>query len=381
MSNQNRAGHFIPQPGGHKIFIPKPLPPSPRLEMDSAMVKLVSRANLNLGRLDGIIETLPNPSLFLAMFIKKEALLSSQIEGTQASLIDILEGEANATNSENVNEVYNYIRAMNHGLHRLKELPLSLRLIREIHSILLHETRGSLRSPGEFRSSQNWIGADGAKINAASFVPPSVPEMHIALNDLETYLHQDDDMPDLIRIALIHAQFETIHPFLDGNGRIGRLLITFWLCEREILSQPLLYLSIFFKRNRREYYDRLTSIRENGAWEDWVKFFLKGIIEVSHEAVETAKKILQLKESCQQNISTLTTTQGNCQQLLDHLFDISFITVKEAAEFLGVSRPTAKKCIDDLVFLGILTAEPNRQRGVRYLFDSYVLLMKEGTEV
>jgi Fic family protein len=263
----NRAGTYISQPTGYKTFKPKALPPNPPIVFDTEMIELLSRADRMLGRLDGITETLPDPKLFVAMYVKKEAVLSAQIEGTQASLIDIFEGEPTKERREDIGDVVNYVGALNYGLQRLDDFPLSLRLLREIHQVLLSSGRGSRRNPGEFRSSQNWIGPAGSTLMDAVYVPPSVPDMNEALGDLEKYLHSEEEIPPLIRIALIHAQFETIHPFLDGNGRMGRLLITFWLCQQRILSQPLLYISYYFKKNRTEYYDRLMTVRNTGDWE------------------------------------------------------------------------------------------------------------------
>ena len=244
----NRAGTFITQPTGYKSFKSKKLPPEPPISYDSEMIELLSRADRMLGRLDGVTETLPDPELFVAMYVQKEAVLSSQIEGTQASLIDVFDSELSKEKREDIGDIVNYVGAMNYGLERLKEFPLSLRLIKEIHQVLLSSGRGSKRNPGEFRTSQNWIGAPGCSLNEATFVPPSVPDMKDAIGDLELFLHSEDTMPPLVKIALIHAQFETIHPFLDGNGRMGRLLITFWLCQQKILSQPLLYLSYYFSK-------------------------------------------------------------------------------------------------------------------------------------
>lgn len=278
MEHPNRAGYFMNTNVGYKSFVPAKLPPDPPIQFDAEMQSLLSQADRKLGRLDGITQILPNPELFVAMYVKKEAVLSSQIEGTQASFVDVLSAEYNQVDDQrrdDVGEVVNYVNAMNWGLSELESFPLSLRLIRNIHAKLLHNTRGANRNPGEFRKSQNWIGPAGCTLNTATFVPPTVTDMEVALGDLENYLYQDDYMPALIKIALIHAQFETIHPFLDGNGRMGRLLITFWLCQQEILTKPLLYLSYYFKKNRTEYYDRLMDVRKKGDWENWIKFFLK----------------------------------------------------------------------------------------------------------
>ena len=268
---------------------------------------------------------------------------------------------------------------MNYGLERLKAFPLSLRLLREIHQVLLSSGRGSKRCPGEFRTSQNWIGSPGCTLNEATFVPPSVPDMNEAMGDLEIYLHEEDGLPPLIKIALAHAQFETIHPFLDGNGRMGRLLITFWLCQQNILSQPLLYISYFFKKNRHEYYDRLMEIRNTGDWEQWIKFFLRGIAETSEEAISTAKEILSLKKVCEDMI---VKSNNNYRQLLDFLF-ISPVTDKqEVAEKLNVSQPTANRIVEQFCELGILVDQrPESKRYKRYAFTKYLTILSRGTEM
>ena len=300
-----RAGKYILQPMGYKTFIPKPLPPDPFLEMDNELITLLSKADRALARLDGMTETLPNPDLFVAMYVRKEAVLSSQIEGTQASLEDLLEFEAEAElpNIEDISEVVNYIAAMNHGLIRLEQLSLSLRLLKEIHSKLLQGVRGSNRNPGEFRGTQNFIGKSSkVSIESAAFVPPPPLEMQKALSELEKYFYDTKDIPPLIKVGLMHVQFETIHPFLDGNGRMGRLLITFYLCQQKVIRRPLLYLSHYFKRNRSKYYQLLQNVRDKGDWETWMKFFLTGIYEVSTSATDKARKILQLRENGRENI-------------------------------------------------------------------------------
>ena len=274
----NRAGDYVSQIGGYRAFVPKPLPPEPPIHVDGEMILLLSQAAMSLGRLDGMSATLPNVDLFVAMYVNKEAVLSSQIEGTQASLIDVLAFEADAAlpeNPQDIEEVVNYISALNYGLERLNTLPLSLRLIREIHRLLLQGVRGANRHPGEFRTSQNWIGHNGGAMGTAEFVPPSPADMNKALGDLEKFIHEEISLPLLLKVALVHAQFETIHPFLDGNGRIGRLLITFILCSEGVLHKPLLYLSHFFKTHRQEYYQHLQKIRDEGDWESWLKFFFR----------------------------------------------------------------------------------------------------------
>lgn len=380
--NNDRAGIFMNQATGYKSFVPKKLPPDPPITMDAEMITLLSSADRRLGRLDGITQILPNPQLFVAMYVKKEAVLSSQIEGTQASLIDVLNVDEQGNQDADVGEVVNYVNAMEFGLQRLKEdFPLSLRLIREIHAVLLALGRGSSKNPGEFRTSQNWIGPPGCTLATAVFVPPTVTDMNIALGDLELFFYDENYLPALIRIAMIHAQFESMHPFLDGNGRMGRLLITFWLCQQKILSEPLLYLSYYFKQNRTEYYDRLMDVRKKGDWEGWIKFFLKGVAEVSDESILTAKQIIQLKED-KTNILNKSYNNINYQRLLDSLFKYPIINKNLVASLLGVSYPTASTVVEDLCKLDILKdASPNQARYKKYIFNDYLNILEKGTEL
>src|SRR4030043_1754286 len=321
---KDRAGKFVTQPAGYKAFVPKPLPPSPLIQYDEELQSLLSTADRSLARLDGITTVLPNPDLFIAMYVKKEALLSSQIEGTQASLEGVLEFEADLIPKENVNEiqeVINYIKALNYGMDRLKELPMSLRLIKEIHRILLEETRGAQRNPGEFRRSQNWIGPPGATINESIFIPPPSDMVTPAMGELEKFFHKKTNIPPLVKIALIHAQVETIHPFLDGNGRVGRLLITFYLFCEGILFKPLLYLSFYLKKNRADYYDLLMKVRLKGTWEDWIKFFLNGVSEISEEAAKTAREVIRLKEELITKLYDNSISSVYGIKLIDLLFE------------------------------------------------------------
>ena len=380
-----RAGYAMKTLRGYSAFMPAKLPPEPPVAVDTEMQKLLSLADRKLGRLDGITEILPNPELFVAMYVKKEAVLSAQIEGTQASLVDVLNvpsDEREENSPAGVKDVVNYVNAMQWGLHQLETLPLSLRLIKGIHKVLLKDVRGSEKEPGEFRRSQNWIGAPGCTLETAVFVPPDVHEMEQAMGDLELFIHEDDDIPALIKIALIHAQFETIHPFLDGNGRMGRLLITFWLCERKILSQPLLYLSYYFKQNRTEYYDRLMDVRTKGDWEGWVKFFLRGVANVSDEATEAAKQIIALKTMYSKVLYDQDKSNSNYQRLLDQLFEYPVLTKKEAAEYIDVSTPTAGTIIETFCELGILTdLTPEKARYKTYAFSQYLAILEKGTEL
>lgn len=370
---------------GFNTFVPNKLPPDPPIQFDAEMQSLLSLADRKLGRLDGITQILPNPDLFVAMYVRKEAVLSSQIEGTQASFADVLSAEYNQVEDQrrdDIGEISNYVSAMNWGLERLADFPLSLRLIREIHQKLLQNTRGSHRNPGEFRTSQNWIGPAGCTLNNATFVPPSVPDMEKALGELENYIYEDDQMPALVKIALIHAQFETIHPFLDGNGRMGRLLITFWLCQQEILTKPLLYLSYFFKQNRAEYYDRLMDVRKKGKWEEWIKFFLRGVAETSDESTKSAKEILELQKRCSDILLRKDGNNSHYQILLNDLFEKPFIQRNDVMTVLNVSNPTAGAIIDvfcDSKILYDLT--PRRSRNKLYAFSEYINILNKGTEL
>ncbi len=377
-----RAGIFVPQTGGYEAFIPHPLPPRTPVKFDDELQSLLSKADRALARLDGIITVLPNPDIFIAMYVKKEALLSAQIEGTQASLEGVLEFEANLTPKEDINdikEVVNYIKALNYGIERLKELPMSLRLIKEIHRILVEGTRGSSKTPGEFRTSQNWIGPPGASLVEAIFVPPP-PDMVIsAMGELENFFYEHDQIPPLIKIALIHAQFETIHPFLDGNGRIGRLLITFYLYWKDILSKPLLYLSFYLKKNRAEYYDLLMKVRMEGAWEEWTKFFLRGIGEISGEAADTAREIIKLKEDLITKLYEKSISSVYAIKLIDLLFDTPLIDVKNVVEKLNISKETANELVKKFETLSVLKEITGKQRYKKYLFKDYVDIIARGT--
>ncbi len=379
-----RAGIFVTQPGGYKAFIPKPLPPSPSIHYDQNLQSLLSKADRALARLDGITTVLPNPDLFIAMYVKKEALLSSQIEGTQASLEGVLEFEADLMPKENVNEikeVINYIRALNYGMNRLKELPMSLRLIKEIHRILLEETRGTHRNPGEFRKSQNWIGPPGASLNEAIFVPPPSEAVLPTMGKLEAFFHsKNDNIPPLVKIALIHSQFETIHPFLDGNGRIGRLLITFYLFWDGILTKPLLYLSFYLKKNRDEYYDLLMKVRLKGVWEDWIKFFLKGVSETSEEAAKTAREVIQLKENLLTKLHKNSISSVYSVKLIDLLFETPLVSVKDVSGKLNISKEAANELVKKFEKIGILKEITGKQRYKKYSFREYIDIIARGTK-
>jgi len=382
--NTKRAGRYVRQPAGYKAFMPNTLPPDPPIQYDGELRNLLSEADRALARLDGITTVLPNPELFVAMYVKKEALLSSQIEGTQASLEGVLKFEANLTPSEDINEireVINYIKALDYGINKLKELPMSNRFIKEIHRILVTGTRGTHKTPGEFRKTQNWIGPIGANLNEATFVPPPPNIVPESMSDLEKFTHRKDDIPPLIKIALIHSQFETIHPFLDGNGRVGRLLITFYLYWKGILSRPLLYLSFYFKKHRNEYYDWLMKVRLDGDWERWLKFFLKGVIEVSKEAADTAREIIELKDKLITRLYENSISSMYAVKLIDLLFEMPLISATDISQRFSVSTVTASKLIDKFRNAGILTETSGKQRYRKYLFKDYVEIIKRGTEI
>lgn len=374
----SKAGTFVRQSEGYEAFIPAPLPPQPPVDIDAELLGVLSAADQALGRLDGVIQTVPNPDLFVAMYVRREAVLSSQIEGTQSTLEDLLAAELEPATPglpDDVEEVVNYVRAMNYGLDRLSSLPLSKRLIREIHAELLRSGRGAHRMPGEFRRDQNWIGPENAPIERATFVPPPVPDMHSALDDFERFLHQERDLPLLIHVGVAHAQFETIHPFIDGNGRVGRLLITFMLVHRGVLHRPLLYLSHYLKRNRAEYYDRLTAIRRRGDWEGWMRFFLRGAAETATEATKTAQAILALREEHRELVQERTGLNG--VRLLDFLFDRPLVNVNLVKDSLSVSFATANNLVGEFERAGLLREVTGGRRRRVFRYDAYLALLRE----
>jgi Fic family protein len=369
------SGHLVTQnpgqPTAYKAFIPAPLPPDPPLDLQNLWRDL-SAADRALARLDGASSTLPNPDLFVSMYVKHEAVLSSQIEGTQSTLEDVLASEANEAlpAGTDVDEVFNYIDAMDHGLRRLPEFPMSLPLICEIHKKLLQGVRGANKQPGEFRKSQNWVG--GEDLKTAVYVPPPPAEMWEALNNLEKFLHRPDDLPVLIHCALVHSQFETIHPFLDGNGRMGRLLITFQLCWEKVLSRPLLYLSYYFKMHRAEYYDRLQAVRVDNDWEGWIRFFLRGVEQVSTGAENTAQKILELRERLRR-AGNLTKTG---RDLVHLLFSRPIISVKAAAVALDCTFATANGIMGQLEDQNVLQEVTGQRRNRKFRFRPYLDLFE-----
>jgi Fic family protein len=385
---QSRAGKTMPQASGYLAYVPAPLPPAPPVALDSETIDLLSRADQALGKLDGTATLLPNPDLFVGMYVRKEALLSSQIEGIESTLDEVIRFEEGEEPSEgkrlhDTAEVVNYVRALNYGIKRLAELPLSLRLIREIHAELMRGVRGDGKAPGEFRQSQNWIGARGANLANATFVPPPVPEMKEALDNFEKFLHERRERADrphypvIVECALAHAQFETIHPFLDGNGRLGRLLIALLLHERGVLSRPLLYISLYLQGNRLEYYDRLTAIRKSGDWEGWMRFFLRGVEQTGLEAVETGKKVVAFRDGA---VRTASSLGSNELKLLEFLFGHPLTDIQTAQKQLGVSYNTAAGAITRLENAGFVKETTGAKRNRIFRFAAYLDLFEAPSE-
>ena len=362
-----KTGQLLKGTQGYWAFVPDPLPPI--LSIDWDLANLLSQADRALSGLGGLARNLPNPHLLIGPFLRREAVLSSRIEGTQASLSDLFYFEAapsekaalSRKSPSDVREVANYVKALEYALKRIEELPLSLRMIRELHGILLSGVRGGNWTPGEFRHSQNWIGPPGCTLLNATFVPPPSHEMKEALGQLEKYLHNPSKLPSLIRIALVHYQFEAIHPFLDGNGRIGRLLISLLLCHEQLLAQPLLYLSAFFERRRTEYYQRLLEISTAGKWRSWIEFFLEGVVEQSHDAIQRTNRLLWLWQDYRSKLQAARSS-ALLLQLVDQLFETPVLSVPAAAKFLNVTHRSAVKLIEKLGDAGIVTEMTKRER-------------------
>ena len=375
----DRAGVLKRMQSDYECFVPHDLKYL-KFNIDEELQNLINRAYLLLGRLDGMATTLPDINLFVSMYVQKEAVISSQIEGTQASLIDVLQKDRKNEKIKDTEEIVNYIKATNYAFKRLEELPLCMRLIKETHSILLSGVRGNEKSPGEFRKSQNWIGYAGCTLNTASFVPPAPCEMEKSLSDLEKYIHEDSFIPNLIKIALIHYQFETIHPFLDGNGRMGRLLIVLFLKERGLIEYPVLYLSYFFKKNRNRYYELLNNVRVKGEFEEWIKFFIKGICEISEDAISSIQKIIELKKADIEKIRNIP--KGNISNLLliyDYLLKHPFLETEDIRRLSDLSKPTINKLLETLIELEILELVEEKKRYKQYVYRKYVDILSEGT--
>jgi Fic family protein len=385
MKRNLRAGRLETQQAGNEgysAFIPAQLPPSPAVVLDGELQSLLERASRALGRLDGISLLLPDPRLFLYMYVRKEAVLSSQIEGTQSSLSDLLlfeNDEIPGVGIDDVREVSNYTAAMQYGLDRLRNgFPLSLRLIREIHGILMQNARGGDKTPGEFRRSQNWIG--GSRPGDARFVPPPPHELMASLDNLEKFLHAQNSVPLLVKAGLAHAQFETIHPFLDGNGRVGRLLMTFLLCAEGALTQPLLYLSLYLKEHRDEYYESLQQIRTEGDWEGWLRFYLRGVESVALQATSTARNIVQLFEADRQNLQGIGKGASSALRVHELLKERPILSIAATVRALKMTKPTAAAAMENLEKLNIVREESGRRRGRHFVYRRYIDVLNEGTQ-
>lgn len=378
----NRVGHLRTNLSGemaYQSFVPSPLPPTPPIEMTDELLELLVHANSQLAVLESMAVRIPNVDLFVSMYVRKEALLSSQIEGTQATLEDILDPMMDANANRDVADVVNYIKATEFAIQRLKELPLCNRLIKETHAVLMEGVRGQEKSPGEFRNSQNWIGGQGSTLRNARYIPPSPEDMKEAMYELESYIHTEDNLNNLIRAALIHYQFETIHPFLDGNGRVGRLLITLFLMEKNVLTTPALYISYFLKRNRVEYYDRMTEVRSKGDYEQWVKFFLRALLESAEDAVATIDKLIALHDKNTLLISRLGRLERSTRLVFDYLEKNPIIEIRKTADALGITYNTTSGAVNRLTNLGILVQTTQAGRNRTFAYEDYLAVLRSGT--
>ncbi len=374
----NRSGRLVRAVGGYLAFVPNPLPPT--IKWSQHLISKLSDADWALGRLSGLGRLLPNPHLLIRPFLRKEAISSSRIEGTRASLQSLYAYEAiqlPLIEHEPVNdlvEVHNYVRALEYGLEKLQELPVNLRLIREMHAILMEGARGERKSPGEFRRTQNWIGPPGCQLDEAHFVPCPPDRLPGLLDDLEKFIHSGREIPPLARLAMIHYQFEAIHPFLDGNGRIGRLLITLLLCAWELLEQPLLYLSAYFDTHRDEYYDHLEHVSTDGAWEEWLSFFLTAVSFQARDAIDRAVSLTDLHEQYKKKLLA-TSVPGKMLALVDMIFESPVITIKQTRERLGISHTTAQSYISRLQEIGVLVETTGRRRNRLFMAPEIIRLI------
>ncbi|MBR3057520.1 MAG: Fic family protein [Clostridiales bacterium] len=378
----NRAGEWIKNLSGkaaYKSFRPAPLPPQPKLSMDSDMVNKLVEANQSLVRLDTASKFIPNVELFISMYVRKEALISSQIEGTQCTLEDVLDPDAESNKNLDVSDVINYVKACSYAIKRLETLPLCNRLLREIHKELLAGVRGEEKNPGEFRRSQNWIGASNCSLNEARYIPPNVEDMTTALSNLEKYTNEGDDLDPLIRIALIHYQFETIHPFLDGNGRVGRLMILLYLMEQGYLSKPIIYVSYFLKKNQTEYYDRMSEVRKSGNYEQWVRFFLEAVSAAAKDSLVTIEKLSDLHESNLEKLPKTTRKTDNIRRVFDYLEKYPIIDIKRTAVALDISFNTASTAVNKLVQIEVLKETTNASRNRVFSYEAYLDILRKDT--
>ena len=379
---QNRAGYYKKNLSGvaeYKSFVPNPLPPRPAIEVDDDMMGLLIKANTQLATLDSIASRIPDMALFVSMYVRKEALMSSQIEGTQATLEDVLDPLIEANTNRDVADVVNYIKATEYAIKRLQTLPLCNRLIKETHAVLMAGVRGEEKSPGEFRYSQNWIGGQGSTLKNARYIPPCPEDMELAMSDLEKYMNADDELDYLLRVALIHYQFETIHPFLDGNGRGGRLLITLYLMEKKVLAHPALYISYFLKKNRIEYYDRISEVRRKGNYEQWIKFFLQAIYESAQDAITAVDELTALHDKNIAAINALGRVKNNTMLVFNYLEKNPIIEIKKTASALEISFNTVANAVKRLVAMGILVQSSNANRNRTFSYEEYLHILRRGT--
>ncbi len=363
----------------YQSFLPTPLPPNPALDLDAEIVRLLVAANKQLAVLDAVSSRIPNINLFVSMYVRKEALLSSQIEGTQATLEDVFDPLIEENTNRDLADVINYIKATEFALKRLEELPICNRLIREVHAVLMDGVRGQEKTPGEFRRSQNWIGGHGSTLKTARYIPPNVEDMNQSMTNLEKYINSDDDLDLLIQSGLIHYQFETIHPFLDGNGRLGRLLITLFLIEKGLLKSPILYISYFLKRNRIEYYDRLSEVRNKGNYEQWIKFFLQAVLESAEDAIATIDRLTALHNKNSDIINGMGRAAKNTLRLLNYIEANPIIEISKTAKALDLVFNTISDAINRLEKAGILVQSAGEKRNRIYSYEEYLDILREGT--
>ena len=378
----NRAGEYVTNLSGeamYKSFKPSPLPPTPDINVDTEMLKKLVEANRALAKLVTTANLIPNVDLFISMYVRKEALISSQIEGTQCTLDDVLDPEAEQNMNLDVGDVINYVNATRYALEKLEEMPLCNRLLREIHRELLSGVRGQEKNPGEFRKSQNWIGPANCSLKDARYIPPNVDDMNQAMTDLEKYMNEDEELDSLIRIALIHYQFETIHPFLDGNGRVGRLMILLYLMQQGIITKPIIYISYFLKKNQIEYYDRISEVRRSGNYEQWVSFFLESVSAAATDSLETVEKLSALHT---QNIGKLPVSNrktDNLRRIFDYIEQYPIVDIKKTAQDLDLSYNTVSTAVKKLVTLGILKETTNTSRNRVFSYEEYLNILRKDT--
>ena len=378
----SRAGTYVDNLTGeatYQSFKPNPLPPIPEIEMDGEIVKLLVDANKQLVKLDTASQLISNADLFISMYVRKEALISSQIEGTQCTLDDVLDPEVEANANLDVSDVINYVKATQYALKRLERLPLCCRLIREIHEVLMENVRGQDKTPGEFRHSQNWIGPANCSLKDARYIPPNVEDMQTAMSDLEKYINENVDYDPLIRAALIHYQFKTIHPFLNGNGRIGRLLILLYLMEQKLIEKPVIYISYFLKKNQIEYYDRISEVRRTGNFEQWIRFFLEAVSKAASDSLEAIRQLSVLHDTNVEKLPKTTRSKDNLRAVFDYIEQYPIIDIKRTAKELEVSYNTVAAAVRKLVELGILQETTNAARNRVFAYEEYLAILRKDT--